>query len=205
MSIKIKIVFIILFQFLFFNVFSQVDTTEIIENKIDSVYDVSDDSLSIDNILVTDSLSKKNPRKAFWMSFFVPGLGQAYNGKFWKIPVFYTAYGTFIYQQQFNNRRYRKYLTALVAETDDNENTVNVTGETDLEKLEFFRKKYRRNRDLFLLLIVATHLLNFIDASVDAHLYDFDISEDLTIKLRPSILQTHTYETAYGISLSIKF
>ncbi len=203
---SIRIVFIILFQFFIFNAFSQEDTTNLVKTEVDSVYDISNDTISIENDnFVTDSINKKNPKLAAWLSVFVPGLGQAYNEKYWKIPVFYTVFGTFIYQQQLNSKRYRRYLNALIALTDDDESTVSEFPSYSEKELEFNRKKFRRNRDLYLLLTIATWLLNWVDASVDAHLYDFDISDDLTIKLRPTILQTHTYKNVYGISLSIKF
>ncbi len=150
--------------------------------------------------------NKKSPKKAAIFSAILPGLGQAYNEKYWKIPIVYSMMGGLVYWSYYNNKQYKRYLDAYVAVTDDDENTVDeFDGSVSRENLLYYKNKFRRNRDISLIMIGVSYLFNIIDASVDAHFSDYDVGEDLSIKIRPTIMGVTPQEIAPGIFFSIRF
>lgn len=176
----------------------------------------------------TDSLQFKvseevkephSPKKAAMYSAIIPGWGQAYNKKYWKIPIVYVGFGTIGYFIGWNNRYYNTYKTAYSDLTDDDPNTdsyndidasqyYDLTNPTDYENFRSGLNKqqeyYRRNRDLLIISIIGFYGLNIIDASVDAHFFDFDISEDLTMNWQPTI-QPYRKELVYGLNFTFNF
>lgn len=150
----------------------------------------------------TTQIKKKevihSPRKATIYSAVLPGLGQIYNRKYWKVPLIYGGFVTFGYFINFNNDLYTKYKQAY-SDIIDNDPTTNsfrnlnvnpIYFEADkisqlTERLELAKDGARRNRDLVIISTVAFYALNIIDASVDAHLFNFNISDDLTINWVP--------------------
>jgi hypothetical protein len=147
-----------------------------------------------------------SPRKATIYSAILPGLGQAYNKKYWKIPVIYIGFGAIGYFIDWNNDNYRFNKTAYQHLTDNNPDTndfekiealqyYDLTNPTHFENFRDGLQKrqdfYRRNRDLLIIGMAAFYGLNIIDASVDAHLFDFDISDDLTMQWQPSVLNVN--------------
>ncbi|MCF8465531.1 MAG: hypothetical protein K9G41_11860 [Flavobacteriales bacterium] len=133
---------------------------------------------------------KHSPFKATIMSVALPGLGQVYNGKWWKVPIIYGGFGGLIYSSVFNDLKCRTYKEAYLIRIDDNPATtdefVGQYSDANLKELVSF---YQRNRDLSLVFTGVLYALNIIDASVDAHLKDFDVSDDLTLKVRPTMHQ----------------
>jgi hypothetical protein len=144
-----------------------------------------------------------SPKKATLYSAILPGLGQAYNKKYWKIPLIYIGFGAIGYFIDWNNDYYQLNKRAYEHLTDDNPATddfmkIEAVKYYDLENpthfenfkdgLEKRQDYYRRNRDLLIISFVGFYGLNIIDASVDAHLFNFDISDDLTLKWQPSML-----------------
>ena len=131
---------------------------------------------------------KHSPLKATIMSAALPGLGQVYNGKWWKVPIIYGGFGGLIYSSVFNDLKCQTYRNAYLLRVDDDPNTVDefdgVYSDANLRELIDF---YQRNRDLSLIFTGVLYALNIIDASVDAHLKDFDVSDDLSMKVRPSV------------------
>lgn len=131
---------------------------------------------------------KHSPLKATIMSAALPGLGQVYNGKWWKVPIIYGGFGGLIYSSVFNDLKRQEYRSAYLLRVDDDPNTVDqfdgVYSDANLRELVDF---YQRNRDLSLIFTGVLYALNIIDASVDAHLKDFDVSDDLTMKVRPTM------------------
>ena len=141
-----------------------------------------------------------SPKKATLYSTFLPGLGQAYNKKYWKIPLIYAGFGTIGYFIHWNNDNYKIMRQAYSDLTDGNDETRSYE---DLEAAQYYdldnptdfnnfktgldkqRSYYRRNRDLLIISIIGFYGLNIIDASVDAHLFNFDISDDLTFQWVP--------------------
>jgi hypothetical protein len=124
-------------------------------------------------------------RKAAVMSAILPGLGQGYNRKYWKIPIIYGALGGLGYIFIQNNEQYQYYRTNLRAAADLDSSTVNNSG-YDITQLKDQKAYYKRFRDLSIIGLAAVYFLNIIDANVDAHLKTFDVSDDLGLMVRPS-------------------
>lgn len=136
------------------------------------------------------------PKKALWMTFVLPGSGQAYNGKHWKIPIVYAGVGALSYAIAFNTRGYKRYKTAYIYRLDDDPNTIEPTATQDLtdEALQNVREGYRKDLERSYMGLLGFYALVGIDAFVDAHLQGFDISDDLSFQLKPSM-----QEQPYGI------
>jgi hypothetical protein len=179
--------------------------------------------LEIDTTQITeiqvDTIQPHSPKKATLYSAILPGLGQAYNKKYWKIPLIYAGFGTIGYFIGWNNGFYSTYKQAYsdLTDTDPNTNSyqdIEASQYYDLENptdslnfrtgLSKQSEYYRRNRDLLIISMIGFYGLNIIDASVDAHLFDFDISEDLTLNWQPAV-RTFENQLVYGINCTFKF
>jgi hypothetical protein len=146
-------------------------------------------------------------RKASIMSAIVPGLGQVYNRKYWKVPVIYAGMAAFGYIFKVNNEQYRYYRKNLIAENDGKPETINQTRYSS-EQLKTQKDQYQKSRDLGIIGIGAFYLLNIIDANVDAHLKTFDVSDDLSIRLTPFNIfypKSNNFGTAHGLSVKLIF
>lgn len=150
----------------------------------------SKSSLKAQNDLRIDSLIKQkhSPTLASAMSAIVPGSGQVYNKKYWKFPVIYAGMGTLTYLVVDYNKEYQKYKTAYKYITDNDPDTFTPYQEVlTSDEIENEMNRWRRFRDLNGILLFGVYILNIIDASVDAHLYNYDVSDDLSLKLDPVI------------------
>lgn len=128
-------------------------------------------------------VKKHNPKIAVIGSAVIPGLGQVYNKKIWKVPVIYISLGALLYSWEVNDIKYQFYKNAII-----NKNTLYFGGGAVTGKeLIYWRDKYRRYRDLNMIGAVVLYLLNIVDASVDANLYDFDVSDNLSMRIEPAI------------------
>lgn len=160
-----------------------------------------------------------SPKKATIYSAVLPGLGQAYNKQYWKIPLIYAGFGTFGYFIGWNNDYYKKMKLAYSDLNDDDETTTSYlnlngseyydfTDETDVENfndaLTNARDYYRRNRDLLIICTALFYGINIVDAAVDANFFDFDMSEDLSFNWQPS-MQYCNEQPVYGFSCSFTF
>lgn len=160
-----------------------------------------------------------SPKKAAIYSAILPGLGQAYNKKYWKIPIVYAGFGGIGYFIGWNNKYYKILRLAYIDLTDEDELTnshldIDASQYYDLNNAADFDKyktaiskgqdNYRRNRDLLIISMLGFYGLNIIDASVDAHLFDFDISEDLTFNWQPSMKNVDT-QLIYGFNCTFNF
>jgi len=162
---------------------------------------------------------KPNPTRAVLYSAIFPGLGQIYNRKYWKLPLVYGGFLGCVYAVTWNSTQYNDYkqLYRDITEGNDSwhtylrpgQNPVNLT-ESDIAYYtnSFKNKKdfYRRNRDLSIIVTVGVYALCMLDAYVDAQLFDFDISTDLSMRIEPvfynkSELNSHSF----GLQCSIKF
>ena len=163
------------------------------ETEIRVATEGSDEFVPIEDAdLLIDTVGPKtkNPKLAGWLSFAVPGLGQIYNGQYWKVPLIYGAAGTLFYVSQTYNTRYKLmvneehyYLHSIGADTTWSGNRLTtLQNEADIV---YYMRKYRRYRDLCYVAMLLTYFMNIFDAVVDAHLYDFNISDDLTLKIEP--------------------
>ncbi len=133
-----------------------------------------------------------SPSKAAMLSATLPGLGQIYNRKYWKVPIIYAGFGTLVYFVDFNNTEYRMWREAWIARIDGNPNTVDDFPLHSTDVLERAMNYYRRNLEITYILSVALYMLNILDASVDAHLMNFDISEELSFGMQPCIIPSAT-------------
>ncbi|WP_121665822.1 DUF5683 domain-containing protein [Mesonia aquimarina] len=143
------------------------------------------------------------PAKAAFYSAVLPGLGQAYNGSYWKIPLVYAAIGGGVYAFIYNNNQYNKYRDAyksrLAGETDDE--FINVLSDDALIDAQ---KRFRRNKEISILVTIAAYALNIIDANVEAHLQQFNVSEDLS--LRPNLgIDEFSGKANYNLSVNFNF
>ena len=142
-------------------------------------------------ILVEEEITeeKHSPLRAAMLSATLPGLGQAYNGRYWKIPIIYAGFGAVAYFVRFNNNEYQTFRRAYVARVDGNPNTVvdEKLDEYSTDQLQRATNIYRRNLEITYILGAALFVLNVLDATVDAHLIDFDVGEDLSMKLHPVV------------------
>ncbi len=149
----------------------------------------------------------KSPRIAALSSAILPGLGQAYNGKYYKIPVIYGA-GTimFYYFDRYNYnyqrlKKARKELKETGAVSDPE-----LEGFDDAS-LELNMNNYRRNRDYQIIFLGLLYVANIVDAMVDAHMNEFDVSDDLSMKISPSFtpIPTDVYSASAGLKVSFRF
>lgn len=122
------------------------------------------------------NLNLKSPTKAMLMSAVLPGLGQFYNKSYWKIPIIYGLAGYFVYEIKQNDKSYR-YYRGLFSES------LKISGGD--YRYKRLRDFYRDQRDLFGIYLFVLYLANIVDAYVDAHLYNFDVSDDLSIQILP--------------------
>jgi len=144
-----------------------------------------------------------SPHKATIYSALVPGLGQIYNKKYWKLPIIYGATGILIYAFDFNNDEYNAFKTAY-AQMDAGEKT-EFRGFTDKTIVLRIKDNYRRNRDLNVISLAAVYLLNIVDATVDAHLFDYQINDDLSLNIQPEVKPSINYQNTYGLAFRISF
>ncbi len=135
----------------------------------------------------TTSQSYHSPMKATLLSAALPGLGQAYNQKYWKIPLVYAGYGALAYFANYHNNLYHKYLDHYLAYINDEPDIIELYGEGKSDVLQRQKERFRRYRDLVFISMGALYIINIIDANVDAHLFYFDINEDLTLNIQPQI------------------
>jgi len=179
---------IILLFFLFGNQFA-------FSQKIEAVIKKSD-TLDIKEI---DPL---RPTKASFYSALLPGLGQAYNKKYWKIPIVYGAIGTSFYFYINNNEKYHSYRDAYKRRLQGfNDDQYQYLDDSRLIQAQRF---YQRNRDLSLLVTVAFYVLNIVDANIDAHLAQFNVNDKLSFQ--PEFYPNEiNYKLNMGISLNYKF
>ena len=143
-----------------------------------------------------------SPLKATIYSAVLPGAGQVYNKKIWKVPIVYAGLGTCAGFIIYNNQKYHRFLDAYIAETDGDETTINDTPYS-ASSLFDIQDTYHSWRDLSYICLVGVYVLQIIDASVDAHLWYFDVSDDLSLNWRPSLIDTGRLNG--GISLSLQF
>ena len=136
-------------------------------------------------------ITKINPRKATIRSLILPGWGQFYNRQYWKIPVIYAGLGVAIGFYSWNNARYGQYLAGYreAYNAPTSEKTAIVRGELrSVDQLKRFSDQFRRQRDLTIILTVVGWALNAVEANVAAHLKTFDISDDISMRIGPTVL-----------------
>jgi len=165
------------------NIFSNSDTSGILENKI-------------------------SPRRAAIYSAILPGLGQAYNKKYWKIPVVYSIFAFMLFVVDDNNSKYQKFKEAYINYDKNPPDWLPSYMTKDLVKTR--KDTFRRDRDLSIIVTAGFYLLNILDANVDAHMMDYDISDDLSLKIIPEYEKLYGYQkskanTNFGLKFVLSF
>lgn len=164
-----------------------------------------------------------DPKRAMWLAIVLPGAGQIYNRKYWKLPIVYGGFVGCIYAMRWNNQMYRDYSQAYMDLMDDNPdtqsynqflhlgNTITEDNKARYENL-FKRRKdyYRKYRDLSIFALIGVYALSVIDAYVDASLSQFDISKDLSLRIEPSVINNHSSlnpvkSSSFGVQCSLNF
>jgi hypothetical protein len=154
--------------------------------------------------IVTDTLVNR-PTTAALYSAALPGLGQAYNNKYWKIPILYGGGLVLGYFINYNHKLYKQYRDGLIALLDQDDRTVpfdDRLGQNDYQRAVDY---WRRNRDLLMIGVVVLYAVAIVDAHVDAHLDLFTVDDDISLNLEPSFDQTAMQTNLYGLSLKLRF
>ena len=189
--------------------------------KADSIFVASDTVISKPK---RDwSTWRPNPKRAMWLAIVLPGAGQIYNRKYWKLPIVYGGFVGCAYAMRWNNQMYSDYSQAYLDLMDDDPNTQSYNqflhlgakiDETNIQRYQqLFKKrkdKFRRWRDLSFFCLVGVYALSIIDAYVDASLSEFDISKDLSLRVEPTILNNDRERNPFkanslGLSCSLNF
>ncbi len=162
-------------------------------------------------------------KRAMWMALVLPGAGQIYNRKYWKLPIIYGGFVGCAYAITWNNQMYHDYSQAYLDIMDDDPNTQSYNqflhlgatiDESNIDRYkEIFRKrkdKFRRWRDMGVFVMIGVYAFSVIDAYVDASLSEFDISDDLTLRVEPTVLNDKRTNnpfksTSLGLQCSLRF
>lgn len=190
------------------------------------------DSIVVDSVGIDKELAKAtkeafrpNPNKALLYSAIVPGLGQIYNRKYWKLPLVYGSFIGCAYAISWNGTQYNGYRNAYVDFLDSNESADSwkvyarilrypdeLSEMSDAQKTQFTtilknqKDRFRRYRDLSIIVSVGVYAIWIIDAYVDAQLFDFDISPDLSMRIDPVVFErTSTTSRSVGLQWSFTF
>ena len=151
-----------------------------------------------------------SPKTATWLAL-IPGAGQAYNRKYWKIPIVYAGFGTTIYFAVTNKNEYHLYRDAydykMGIKTDVSQQAIDESEKYTPDNLIILRDYYRRNMELSWIITAAWYVVQIIDANVDAHFFYYEISDDLTLQVEPqwNITNDYGYNNNIGLTLKLNF
>ena len=150
-----------------------------------------------------------HPGKATLYSILLPGLGQAYNGEYWKIPIYWGVLIGTVHYYETNTVNYKRFKRIHhEATSPESTYTGNISAQTAL----YYRDVYRRYRDWSVVSIAAAYLLQVIDANVFSYMQDFEVSDDIAMQIRPTVITPDTQyalnttaPSAFGVSLGLRF
>lgn len=167
---------------------------------------------------------RPDPKRAMWLAIVIPGAGQIYNGKYWKLPIVYGGFVGCAYAMRWNDQMFKDYSQAYLDIMDDDDTTksyesflhlgakIDDSNKERYQRLFKSRKdRFRRWRDLSFFCMLGVYAISIIDAYVDASLSQFDISDDLSLHIEPGLVNTsHTSglskgNTGIGINCSLNF
>lgn len=182
----------------------------------DSISLQTPDTIRVEGVPDTIISFKHSPTRAAVLSAVLPGMGQVYNKKFWKVPLIYGGLITTGYFINHWNKSYQLYLKALIeyrrsgkdinSLTSYNFDWVSIPGINIDGSLSGRKDQYRNWRDLNVLIMAGVYFLNIIDATVDAYLFNYDISDDLSLRIEPAVLNLQANQGgAFGLKLSFNF
>ena len=189
-----SIIFLLFFSFYFSQEIKPLDTVKTEKQVVEDIEKAN-----------AKALTKYNPTKAGLYSAVFPGLGQYYNKKYWKIPIVWGAVGTGVGIIVYNDKQYRRYRTAFLAELNGQPHEFDDLPYVDATVLGNTQDRAKRQRDYAIAITGVLYILNIVDAVVDAHLYDQKKDPDLAIK--PTIIYDDlgVANGKAGLSLSFRF
>lgn len=156
----------------------------------------------------TTKVRTQSPSRAALYSAILPGLGQAYNKKYWKIPIVYAGFGVMGYFIVSNGKEYMKFKDAYdyknAGANPDPKKYNEYVDKYTIEELQSGRDYYRRNRDLTIIVTSFWYLMNIVDAAVDAYLFDYDITDDLSLRVAPTF-NPMLFQTKVPAELKLTF
>jgi hypothetical protein len=180
------------------------------QNESDSIVS----TIEKEPVLINDALIERKeidplrPSKAAFYSAVLPGAGQFYNKKYWKIPIVWGAIGTGVYFYLRNDKQYDRYRDAykrrLAGFTDDEFSDANGNPLISNDGLIRAQQQFRRNKEVSLLVTIGLYALNIIDANVDAHLLQFNVDENLSLSPHYQYNQMEN-SGDLGLTLNFKF
>lgn len=179
--------------------------------KRDTVIVESRDTLfleSQDTVAIKSYAKRFSPRKAILYAAILPGMGQIYNKKYWKLPLVYGGFYAIGYYINNYNNLYTEYKGYLYFNLENNlrgENDENPVIKRTTRQLRTFVDKIRRERDFMIILMGGMYLLQMVDAHVDSHLKEFDLNPNLQVSIEPSMDQNHMAGRTMGVALVMKF
>ena len=189
----------------YFNSSAQVEKDSTITNTDEEAVFLEDSAFlnTEEEVTFFEEISDLDPNKAAIYSALVPGLGQAYNRQYWKIPIIYGAFIGIFHGIRYNHELFNDFTNALRAEQDGDPNTINGFGENiSADLLSRNRDKVRRDRDFLIIIGVVAYLVNIIEAHVAAHLHEFQINDKLSMEWNPKIHSTPLVSRSPGLSVT---
>ncbi|MDR0830805.1 MAG: DUF5683 domain-containing protein [Prevotellaceae bacterium] len=177
----------------------------------DSVSTVHFDTLDNKKMPKPKKIFLPDPNKSMWYGLLFPGGGQIYNRRYWKLPIVYGGFVALAYGISNNGKLYNVYSRAYRDKMDNNPNTDSYlllnrnNSEIPETTLKNNMNNYRRSRDLCIIGAVAFYAITVVDAFVDAALADFDISPDLSMKIKPTVVPTQENSMTLAMSLQFNF
>ncbi|MBD77656.1 MAG: hypothetical protein CL840_01790 [Crocinitomicaceae bacterium] len=183
-------------------VYSQTDSARVVTEE-----DVVADQVVAGTVADSSVMKKHSPKKAALFSAIIPGGGQVYNKKYWKVPVIYAVGFGMAYLVSYNYGQYQLYRESL--ETRVNQENMDSSGTDHFptiskEGLRTESQRFQKNYELAIVGVALVYILQIVDASVDAHFKTFDVSDDLSMSVRPSIMG-NPYQMAQGIAPTVGF
>lgn len=209
--------FFFVFLFLFLSPasnFAQVKDTVINSKKSKTVSQsnplengyIEGDSLGQTKVKPKTAPAYHSPKTSALMSAIIPGLGQVYNKKYWKVPVIYAGLGGLAYSINENQKKYRKYIDAYKFRIDGDSLTIDNYPRYSDDNLNTLQQYYKRFRNLSVIGFTLLYVMNIVDASVDAHMFTFDVGDDLSFHIQPTFLNiANSKKYTTGLSLNITF
>ncbi len=203
-----------------------------------AIMDELGDSIFMDESLMLDTISfekknkkpkrdwatwRPNPKRAMWLALALPGAGQIYNRKYWKLPIIYGGFVGCAYAMRWNNQMYHDYSQAYLDLMDDDPKTesynqfmhlgAQITPANLNRYQTLFKKRkdrFRRWRDMSFFVMVGVYALSVVAASLDASLSEFDISDDLSLQVAPAVIDSHSqrnplHSAGLGLQCSLTF
>jgi hypothetical protein len=160
-----------------------------------------------DTTLIKSYATRYNPRKALLYAAILPGMGQVYNKKYWKLPLVYGGFISIGYGINFYNQLYKEYKHELFINLEQGfgENEIRPDTRTTTRGYRVAVDRAKRERDFMIILMGGMYLLQIIDAHVDAHLKEFDLNPDLQVSVEPMMEQNSLIGRQTGVSLVIRF